>query len=152
MLSQGKDGLLRRVVEVWKKDGKETRRTVVRQQVVVRPKDTVVMRAARDLPSRGGDWRHPLHMRATAYDPGPRSCGRYADGRTANGMRATKGVVAVDTRVIPMGTRLYIPGYGFAIAADRGSAIKGLRIDLCFDTYAEAKRFGSRRVDVYILR
>ena len=67
-------------------------------------------------------------------------------------MRATKGVVAVDTRVIPMGTRLYIPGYGFAIAADRGSAIKGLRIDLCFDTYAEARRFGSRRVDVYILR
>jgi 3D (Asp-Asp-Asp) domain-containing protein len=66
-------------------------------------------------------------------------------------MKAGKGVVAVDTRVIPFGTRMYIPGYGFAVAADRGSAIKGNRIDLCYNTYAEAKRFGARPVDVYIL-
>ncbi len=57
----------------------------------------------------------------------------------------------VDDRVIPMGTRLYIPGYGFAVAADRGSAIKGNRIDLCFNTYAEAKRWGRRKIKVYLL-
>ncbi len=67
-------------------------------------------------------------------------------------MKAQKGVVAVDTRFIPLGTRLYIPGYGLAVAADRGSAIKGNRIDLCFNTYAEAVRFGRRIVEVYILR
>ena len=90
-------------------------------------------------------------MHATAYEPGPRSCGRYANGFTATGVKATKGVAAVDDRVIPMGTRLYIPGYGFAVAADRGSAIKGQRIDLCFDTYSEAMRWGRRKVQVYVL-
>jgi 3D (Asp-Asp-Asp) domain-containing protein len=66
-------------------------------------------------------------------------------------MKAEKGVAAVDDRVIPMGTRMYVPGYGFAVAADRGSAIKGMRIDLCYNTYAEAKQFGRRKVKVYLL-
>ena len=151
-VSKGRDGLVRRVVETWTKDGEITRREVVREQVVKAPVDTLILRGASGLPSRGGDWRRPLRMEATAYDPGPRSCGRYADGYTANGTKAQKGVAAVDTRLIPLGTKLYIPGYGFAVAADRGSAIKGNRIDLCFDTYAEAVRFGRRMMDVYILR
>jgi 3D (Asp-Asp-Asp) domain-containing protein len=151
-VSKGGDGLVRRVVETWTKDGEVARRNVLRAQVVKAPVDTVILRGTSGLPSRGGNWRRPLRMEATAYDPGPRSCGKYADGYTANGTKAQKGVVAVDTRVIPFGTRLYIPGYGFAIAADRGSAIKGNRIDLCFNTYAEAIRFGRRMVEVYILR
>jgi 3D (Asp-Asp-Asp) domain-containing protein len=90
-------------------------------------------------------------MEATAYDPGPISCGKYADGYTAIGMKAEKGVVAVDPRVIPMRTRLYVEGYGLAIAADTGGAIKGNRIDLCFPTYQEALRYGRRTVKVYLL-
>ncbi len=69
----------------------------------------------------------------------------------AIGLKAEKGVVAVDDTVIPMRSRLYIPGYGFAIAGDRGSAIKGMRIDLCFATYAEAINFGRQPVKVYRL-
>jgi 3D (Asp-Asp-Asp) domain-containing protein len=151
-VSKGRDGLVRRVVETWKKDGEVSRRNVVSEKVVVKPSDTVILRGGGELASRGGNWHRKLRMEATAYDPGPRSCGKYADGYTANGTKATKGVCAVDTRIIPFGTRLYIPGYGLAIAADRGSAIKGNRIDLCFDTYAEAVRFGRKMVDVYILR
>ncbi len=151
ILAEGRDGLVRRVTEVWEKDGQPARRKVVQEKVLIAREDRVIMRSVTSLPSRGGDYRRPRRMRATAYDPGPRSCGPYADGRTANGMKAQKGVVAVDTRVIPFGTRLYIPGYGFAIAADRGSAIKGNRIDLCFNTYEEAIRFGTHWVDVYIL-
>jgi 3D (Asp-Asp-Asp) domain-containing protein len=90
-------------------------------------------------------------MEATAYDPGPKSCGKWASGYTATGAKAEKGIVAVDDRVIPMGTRMYIPGYGFALAADRGGAIKGMRIDLCYPTYAEAIQFGRRKVKVYLL-
>jgi len=114
----------------------------------------VVLRGIRGLSGRSGYWRSwhaPLEMEATAYEPGPRSCGKWATGYTATGIKAQKGIVAVDERVIPLGTRLYIPGYGFALAADRGSAIKGTRIDLCFDTYAEAIRFGRRRMNVYRL-
>ncbi len=58
--------------------------------------------------------------------------------RTATGAEAVKGVAAVDTNVIPFGTKLYIPGYGYAVAADRGGAIKGNRIDLCMNSYNEA--------------
>ena len=66
-------------------------------------------------------------------------------------MCAAHGVVAVDPQVIPLGTRLYIPGYGNAIAGDTGGAIIGMRIDLFFEAEAEAIRFGRRKVDVYVL-
>jgi 3D (Asp-Asp-Asp) domain-containing protein len=151
ILAHGNDGLVRRVWRVWEKDGKETLRGPLREEVLAQPAETVVLRGTHGAPTRSGDWRHPLVMTATAYDPGPRSCGRYADGYTATGAKACKGVVAVDDRIIPMGTRLYIPGYGFAVAADRGSAIKGMRIDLCYNTYREAIRFGRRKVKVYLL-
>lgn len=151
ILSHGNDGLVRRVWRIWEKDGQESSRGVLRERVITKAADTVVVRGVYNAPNRGGNWRHPRLMEATAYDPGPRSCGKYADGYTATGMKATKGVVAVDDRVIPMGTRMYIPGYGFAVAADRGSAIKGNRIDLCYDTYREAIQFGRRTVKVYLL-
>jgi 3D (Asp-Asp-Asp) domain-containing protein len=151
ILARGDDGLVRRVWRVWEKDGEETSRGLISEEVLAEPADTVVLRGTYGAPTRGGDWRHPLVMTATAYDPGPRSCGRYANGYTATGVKARKGVAAVDDRVIPMGTRLYIPGYGFAVAADRGSAIKGMRIDLCYNTYREAIEFGRRKVKVYLL-
>ena len=151
ILARGRDGRLRRVWRIWEKDGQETTRGIIKERVLAEAKDTVVLRGTYGAPTRGGDWRHPLVMEATAYDPGPRSCGKYASGYTATGARAVKGVVAVDDRVLPMGTRLYIPGYGFAVAADRGSAIKGMRIDLCFATYRQAMQFGRRKVKVYVL-
>ena len=73
------------------------------------------------------------------------------NGITASGMLAERGVVAVDTDVIPLGTRLYIPGYGMAIAGDTGGAINGERIDLCMESYGEAMEFGRRWVKVYVL-
>ncbi|MHB8894760.1 MAG: 3D domain-containing protein [Candidatus Geothermincolia bacterium] len=89
-----------------------------------------------------------MSMVATAYcplEPG-------LDESTASGMRATKGVVAVDPRVIPLGTRLNVEGYGNCIAGDTGSAIKGNRIDLCYDTLEEMDAFGGyRTVRVEIL-
>ena len=62
------------------------------------------------------------------------------------------GVVAVDPKVIPLGTKLYIEGYGYAVAEDTGGAIKGNRIDLCFTSRAQADNFGRRNVKVYILK
>lgn len=88
-----------------------------------------------------------LHMIATAYTAGCYGCSGY----TALGIRAGHGIVAVDPRVIPLGTRLYIPGYGPAIAGDTGGAIRGNRIDLGFESNSDARRFGRRLVDVYVL-
>ena len=88
-----------------------------------------------------------MSMEATAYLPADGG----GSGITAMGIPATYGVVAVDPSIIPLGTRLYIPGYGMAIAADTGGAIVGYCIDLCMESYAEAMDFGRRVVTVYVL-
>ena len=98
--------------------------------------------------SRGAmRFRETKHMEATAYTDADGPGGGY----TAIGMRAKRGVVAVDPNVIPLGTRLYVEGYGFAIAADTGGAIRGNIIDLCMDHNSEAVNFGRQGVKVYIL-
>jgi 3D (Asp-Asp-Asp) domain-containing protein len=136
-------------------DGKAVTRTSIDTEVVTKPVSKVVSIGSRGrYISRGEEFktRRVLQMSASAYDPGPRSCGPRATGRTGCGLRAGYGVVAVDPRVISLGSRLYIEGYGIAIAGDTGSAIKGNRIDLGFNTYAEAMRFGRKTVTVHILR
>lgn len=92
-----------------------------------------------------GEWK----VVATAYYAG--GGGLNGDGVTATGLRARKGIVAVDPRLIPLGTKLYIEGYGQALAADTGGWIKGDRIDLCFDTLEEAYRYGRRKIYIYLV-
>ena len=93
------------------------------------------------------NYSNVMSMEATAYLPTDGS----GAGITATGIRATYGVVAVDPRVIPLGSKVYIPGYGVALAADTGGAIKGYKIDLCMESYAECMQFGRRNVTVYVL-
>lgn len=88
-------------------------------------------------------------MVATAYFAG--GGGLNGNGITATGLRARKGVVAVDPKIIRLGTRLYIEGYGEAIAADTGGWVKGSRIDLCFDSLEECYRYGRRKIYVYLV-
>ncbi|HEX3549688.1 MAG TPA: 3D domain-containing protein [Candidatus Elarobacter sp.] len=89
-----------------------------------------------------------ISMVATAYTAGCGGC----SGMTASGRPAGHGVVAVDPRVIPLGTRMYIPGYGRAVAGDTGGAIRGNRIDLGFNSNAAANQFGRRSVTVYLIK
>lgn len=96
-------------------------------------------------------YRKSFMVTATAYEPSAVSCGIYADGFTAIGLVAGPGIIAVDPRVIPLRTKVYVEGYGYAIAGDVGGAIKGNRIDVCFNTVREALNFGRRRVRIYIL-
>ena len=69
-------------------------------------------------------------------------------GRTASGLPVGPGIVAVDPSVIPLGTRMYIPGYGDAVAADTGGAVQGATIDLWFATTAAALQWGRRTVTI----
>jgi 3D (Asp-Asp-Asp) domain-containing protein len=73
-------------------------------------------------------------------------------GRTVTGMSVAKGVVAVDPKVIPLRTRLFVPGYGMAVAADVGTAIKGRIIDLWFPTTAQARDWGRKAVVITVYR
>ena len=76
------------------------------------------------------------------------STGYSLPGRTATGMPTGWGVVAVDPSVIPLGTRLTIPGYGEGVAADTGGAVRGNAIDLWFPTLAQANAWGRRTVTI----
>ncbi|HUZ16401.1 MAG TPA: 3D domain-containing protein [Gaiellaceae bacterium] len=71
-------------------------------------------------------------------------------GTTASGLPVGPGIVAVDPTVIPLGTRLYIPGYGKGIAADIGGGIKGKIIDLWYSTYAQCAKWGRRTVTITV--
>jgi peptidoglycan DL-endopeptidase CwlO len=67
-------------------------------------------------------------------------------GHTSSGIPAGWGVAAVDTSLIPFGTRFFVPGYGETVAADHGTAITGPRIDIWFPTLAQAQAWGRRTV------
>ena len=91
-----------------------------------------------------------MKMVATAYYPGDPLAWR--DGTiTFLGQKMQRGIVAVDPKVIPLRTRLYISGYGYGYAGDTGSAIKGDRIDLGVNNAEEEKSWMFREVTVYIL-
>lgn len=155
-------------------DGVEVSREKLSEEVKVNPiaqireigpkkaSNYVVASAGTIQTSRSGNLAYSkvITANATAYDAS--SCGKSPShpgyGITATGRKAVYGVVAVDPRVIPLGSKLYIESadgkyvYGTAIAADTGGAIKGNRIDLCFNTRSEALSFGRRNVKVYVLK
>ncbi len=158
-VTQGKPGLLLRVTEVVLNGDQPVSRQVKLESTLSLPVNEVVTVGTKRKIARAmsttinvsrGERRGPagrvLVMSATAYAPNY-GCG----SKCANGMRAQRGVVAVDPRVIPLGTRVYVEGYGEAIAADTGGAIKGNRIDLCYNTPGECFQFGRRTVKVTIL-
>lgn len=141
--------------------GIESRKEFVKETVIKEPINTIIEVGTKqpepvEVPKQanssngtiaGRSYNKVMNLRATAYTPYDGS----ATGHTAMGTKAHYGVVAVDPRVIPLGTRLYIEGYGEAVAEDTGGAIKGNRIDLCFESYSETVSFGVRYIDVYIL-
>lgn len=90
-------------------------------------------------PTAGSQAGRTLTVTATGYS---------LTGRTATGVSVGYGIVAVDPGVIPLGTRMTIPGYGEGVAADTGGAIVGAHIDLWFPTRAEALAWGTRTVSI----
>jgi len=97
-------------------------------------------------------------MLVTAYCPCRICCGKHANGKTATMSSAWEPGAAVDPKVIPHGSRIDVPGYkrgpnkngSWIKADDSGSAIKGNKIDLRFDTHQEAKEWGRKWLVVRI--
>ncbi|MGZ4105952.1 MAG: 3D domain-containing protein [Tumebacillaceae bacterium] len=149
VLTPGVEGKATITTRVVYENGKEVDHKTDRQ-VTEQPVNQVVAYGTMQQPivvaSRSGESfqaSKSLIMAATGYSaPG---------ARTASGGVAGQGTVAVDPNVIPLGTKLYIEGYGYAVASDVGGAIKGNRIDLHFSSDAAANQWGVRSVTVYIL-
>ena len=103
-----------------------------------------------------GEWKQEYRVvTVTAYcsDPDCKVCvsPKYRDGKTATMTDASKPGVAVDRSVIPLGSKLDIPGYGnWQSADDTGSAIKGDKIDVRFADHQKAKEWGVKRLKIRI--
>lgn len=85
----------------------------------------------------------------TAYCPCVECCGRWADGVTASGLPAGPGIVAVDPDVIPLGSMVVVDGQRY-LAADTGSGVEGLHIDICMASHEETAAFGRRSAPVWV--
>ena len=88
-----------------------------------------------------------IGLPATAYSAQDSGNSAY----TASGTLVRHGVIAVDPSVIPLGSRVFIPGYGEAVAEDIGWGIQGYMIDVAFDTHEEALMFGRQNIEIYLL-
>lgn len=165
-VQQGKEGSTADYYEVVYEDGQEVSRSLVRSEVVTPKVDRIVEYGTIGTLSRGGNtyrFTQVLTVTATAYTAGPESTGKSPGDRyygiTRSGLKVQVGHIAVDPKVIPLLSNVYIEGLdtlssqynGNYLATDTGSAIKGNKIDIYFEDVAEALRFGRRQVKVYIL-
>ena len=115
-------------------------RTVVKSDALAVP--TAIQQTAQSLGT----------FRLSFYCPCTQCCGEQASGITKSGTTVTEGrTIAVDTSVIPLGSRVYIDGYGLFIAEDTGSAIQGNKIDIAVGSHDQALTLGIDTADVYLL-
>ncbi len=151
---EGEKGEKKLTYSVTYLNGEESERKLISEEITKEPVEKIVLvgtkikSSFKKTSSTPTTYKKAIAMEATAYSAG---------GYTASGLPAKVGVVAVDPKVIPLGTKVYVETadgkyiYGTAIAADTGGAIKGNKIDICVNSRKEAYQFGRRIVNVYIL-
>ena len=157
LLSEGEPGVLERRIRFRYEDGVVVDRRIEGESVVLAPQNRVmgygtkvVIRTLQMSEGPVEYWR-TFRMLATSYSASTAGVSPSASyyGRTALGLKMRHGIVAVDPNVIPLSSRVYVPGYGVGLAGDTGGAIKGKRIDLGFDD--SNLELWYRWVDVYLL-
>jgi len=151
ILQEGKKGRRTKIFEILYFEGSEYNRQQIEEKVQ-EPQEKIVAVGTKKIfqteNTSDGQITYFAKFRvwATSYDQNCRGC----DGTTATGMKTGYGVIAVDPNLIPLGTRAYVPNYGFAIAGDTGGAIKGYKVDLGFDDVSHGW-WSSRYTDIYLL-
>ncbi len=149
--SEGKDGKTIKTYKITYYEDKEYSRELTSTQTL-KPQDKVIKVGTKvvwktlDTPQGQIKYWKKMRVYATHYDSKCPGCNET----TAIGLRAGKGVIAVDPSVIKMRSSVYIPGYGQAIAGDTGGAIKGNIIDLGFDD-ARTAGWQAKYIDIYLL-
>ena len=141
VVQEGKPGKRQVEMEEFISDGKVVK-TVIRHERLLKEGTPGILKTG----DAEGTVGYVADMEASAYHPSDGD----GNGITATGTMAAHGTVAVDPDVIPLGSTVFIPDYGTAVAADTGGAIVGNRIDLCMETMEECYRFGRKNVEVFI--
>lgn len=154
---QGSDGVRVREFRIVIEDGVEKEKKLLKESFDPEVKDTVIYYAASAVRASGMEPEsfsasRTARMYATWYNASTSGKAQTDPnyGFTRSGMPVTRGIVAVDPAMIPLGTRLYIPGYGFAVAGDTGGGIIGNMIDLGFPDGVPVD-WHTSWVEVYIL-
>ncbi|WP_343762505.1 3D domain-containing protein [Clostridium oceanicum] len=163
-IKEGQNGEKEFTTKIVYENGKEASRKIVAQAIKKQPVSKIIAMGTNSSPtfSRGGSISNGrcMRMRATAYcssyedtgkNPGDADYGVTATGTAAKRNPNGYSSIAVDPRIIPLGTKVYVEGYGYAIAEDTGGAIKGNVIDLYFNSSSEVDNWGSRWVNLYIM-
>ncbi len=145
IIAPGKNGLRENTYLTYYRDDTVVAEQKIESKLVASPQPRVIACGSYEVVSRQTRVRggKPLKLLATAYT--------HTGYRTAVGAVPRRGIAAVDPKLIPLGARMYIEGYGYAVAADTGGAIKGKKIDLFLETRKEALKWGRRFVNVYVL-
>lgn len=174
VVSSGSDGLVEKKYLVTIENGEEVSRELVSEEVKKESEQRVVAVGTKEIKqlvsrsasptttqktsSQSSSESKPtsdsktLTMDATAYNWNCGSCDGRGLTSTGYDLKANpEGVIAVDPSVIPLGTKVYIEGYGYAVARDTGGAVKGNKIDLHMPTLEKAKQFGRKTVKVKII-
>ncbi|MDD2822648.1 MAG: G5 domain-containing protein [Candidatus Daviesbacteria bacterium] len=151
VLEEGVDGKKTSITKITYHQGTEYDREVIATETT-EPTDKIISRGTkivwRTVQTTDGEIRYWKKMRvwATHYDSHCPGCNEW----TSIGMKQGKGVIAVDPKVIKYRTKLYVPGYGMAVAGDTGGAIKGNIIDLGFED-ARTAGWSARFADIYLI-
>lgn len=135
--SKGRDKVTYEITYI---DGVESERKEISRETVTAAVDKVILNGTK-ISFNGKSYSRKLVVKAYSYTGG---------GRTAMGTRARVGEIAVDPRVIPLGSKVYIEGVGARIAEDTGGNIKGNTIDIYMNSVAECRKWGARTVTIYI--
>ncbi len=164
VVQEGKKGLTKSIFEITSENGKAISRVLKNEKVVSSPTKKVIAvgtkvvtasvsrgttksKSSTDAPSGGKEF----YVSATAYTANCNGC----SGITATGINLKANpslkVIAVDPSVIPLGSKVWVEGYGYAIAGDTGGAIKGKKIDLFMASTDKAYGFGRKQVKIKIL-
>lgn len=157
VVSEGEKGTVSRTYEIVKKNGKVVDKVLKSEEVVKEPKTKIVAVGSKVVTaavSRGNQSTSEgkeFYVTATAYTPYCEGCsGTSASGIDLRGNSNLK-VIAVDPNLIPLGTKVWVEGYGNAIAGDTGGAIKGNKIDVLVQSKSQAKNWGRKKVRIRIL-
>lgn len=157
IVTKGEKGVREKTYEVVKENGKVVSKTLKAEKVVKEPKTQVVAKGTKVITasvSRGSSvkGKKEFYVTSTAYTPSCNGCsGTTATGINLRGNTGLK-VIAVDPRVIPLGSKVWVEGYGYAVAGDTGGAIKGNKIDVMFHSSSQAANWGVRRVKIKVLK
>jgi uncharacterized protein YabE (DUF348 family) len=153
LVQDGETGPAQNTYEVIIRNEKETKRSLIGKKTIKKSSHRMVaVRTEKPAASPANAGGKEIYVTATAYTGDCSGC----SGRTATGINLRSNpnmkLIAVDPSVIPLGTRVYVEGYGYALAGDTGGGIKGNKIDVFFGSKSAAYQWGLRRIKVRVVK